>query len=190
MAKKKKMIMFKTLKPSGVHIITLVKGGMKYFMPNIPHPFETKLYQVSFEAGSATPIDEAEEIVEVNDLTKMGTLVKTVDLLREKIENGGSGIEEVTAEDLRKSAMAAIDSKVLADTLSSFLKDKDELEAVKTKDKLYEYVLSLGSLGYDVSHILGQDRATTTRAILISSILELTGKAEVAPTVADEVEQK
>ena len=172
---KKKEILFKTLKPTGEHIITIVKGGLQYFMEGNPHPFETALYQIHIPAGGFALVKTDERVVSIDPLTKIGTLVYTVDLLRDKIKGGGCGFVEITEEDLRKEKMAGVDSQILADTLSSFLKNEDEL-AMLDKNALYEYITGLGNIGYDVKDILNKNKNKVSKTELTEFVLEITKK--------------
>lgn len=171
-------VMFKTLKETGKHIVTLVKGDITYFMNNSPVALRSKLVQITFDAGETKAIDPEEEIIAINDITSIGKVVKLVDVLREKVNSAGSGLIEVTKEDLLKDKLKATDSTVLANTYSKLIKGQKELKALN-KTELYEYVDSLGELGYDVQKI-SEHRTDDSigREALIEEILYSTGKSE------------
>lgn len=175
-----KKVLFRTLKPSGVLAISLVKGGIPYMLPNVNAVFKSKLYQVIFEAGHFTAIDADEEIIVANPLTSEGKKFKIVDLLRERIAEGGSGIEEVTEDDLKKDRMARLDSGELAKAYKEMIKNRSELNSL-SKDKIGKYIDSLGVLGYDVENLLKlKVDAEVSKKDLVEAILLVTSPEDNA----------
>ena len=190
MAKKKvENAIFRTLKPSGVHIFTAMKGGLEYFKKGHPQALRTKLHQIEMQAEGTVLVPLDEEVIEVNELTRMGKVRKTVEIMRERIEAGGAGFVEVTQEDLKKAKMASVDSKVLAGAHSKMVKTSKELDAL-TKPEIYSYVEALLTLGYEVEEILKKktDKAYT-KLMLMEDIIKETipeAKKEAAPEIAEE----
>lgn len=168
-----KKVLFKSLKESGKHVITIVKGGQVYFMKDSATALNTELYQIEIQGGGVIAIPEDEQVIVVDKLTKLGKMIYTVDFLREKVKDPSSGLIEVTEEELRKQSIMNLPAENLASAVSTLLRDESELKGMK-KDKLFQYVESLSTLGLDVSKVLALKTDTTaTKDTIIEEIMKL-----------------
>lgn len=121
-------------------------------------------------------VDVDEEVISINPNTKKGTLIKTVDFLRAKVREGGSGLVEVTQADLRKLKMSTADPKVLSNSYDKLLKGDKELNNL-SREKLFEYAEALIPLGFESESVVkNKGNKNYTRKDIISELLKITSK--------------
>ncbi len=172
--KKVKEILFKSKKKAGKHFITVTKPGVTYYEGGRSKPEETSFLQLEFSSQKHTVIPSDMEYIEVNKTTKDGTRKLVVDFLRDKCKEAGSALVEITPADIKKAKMASLDSGTLSESLDKLLKNEEELNAMPNKTAIFDYIRTLGTLGFSVEELLA--KTSLTRAATIEEILILTDK--------------